>query len=107
MGADSRLPCAIASTGPKLELDWTEIGTGLRRVLRDDAPQRHEYTRVLEQMSEIAKDMVWEDEHQRFIADPPLDYDQNLGKLHISDPFFAYQLRWTVRRENGGNGMHS
>jgi hypothetical protein len=41
------------------------------------------------------------------IGDPALDYDQNLGKLHISDPFFAYQFRWTVRRENGGNGKHS
>lgn len=94
---------AIASTGPKTELDWTEIGAGLRKVLEDGAPQRHEYTRVLEQMSAIAKEMVWEEEHQRFNGDSALDYDANLGKLHISDPFFAYQLRWTVRRENGGS----
>jgi hypothetical protein len=88
---------AIASTGPKTELDWTEVGAGLRRVLADDAPKRHEYTRVLEQMSAIAKEMVWEEEHGRFAGDPALDYDSSLDKLHISDPFFAYQLRWTVR----------
>jgi hypothetical protein len=88
---------AVASTGPKTELDWTEIRAGLRRVLDDDVPQRHEYARVLEKMSEIARDMVWEEDHKRFSGDPILEYDVRLGKLHISDPFFAFQLRWKVR----------
>jgi hypothetical protein len=88
---------AIASTGPKTELDWTEIGSGLRKLLADEAPKRHEYTRVLEQMASIAKEMVWESSNQRFVGDPALDWDGRLGKLHISDPFFAYQLRWGVR----------
>lgn len=89
---------AVASTGPKIELDWTEIRTGLKQVLADEPPRRHEYTRVLEKMSEIAKGMVWEDEHQRYAGDPIIEYDAKLGKLHISDPFFAFQLRWEVRK---------
>jgi hypothetical protein len=92
---------AIASTGPKTELDWTEINTGLRKVLAGNVPKRHEYTRVLEQMSAIARDLVFDSENERFVGDPALDYNPKLGKLHISDPFFAYHLRWTVRRANG------
>lgn len=92
---------AIASTGPSTELDWTEIRTALRRVLADDPPQRQEFTRVLEKMSEIARDMVWEAEHERLSGDPVLEWDSNLGKLHISDPFFAYQLRWVIRSSDG------
>jgi len=96
---------AVASTGPKPELDWTEIATALRRVLADDAPQRQEYTRVLEKMAQIAKTLVWDDEHNRYVGDPALDYDARLGKLHISDPFFLFQMRWRVRPPNG-NGSH-
>jgi hypothetical protein len=92
---------AIAWTGPKTELSWTEIRTALREVLADEPPQRHEYTRVLEQMSEIARKTVWEEEHQRYRGDPVLDFDSELGILHVSDPFFAFQLRWAVRRTNG------
>jgi hypothetical protein len=88
---------AVASTGPKTELDWTEIRAGLRKVLADEPPRRHEYARVLEKMSEIARGMVWEEDYKRFSGDPILEYDVKLGKLHISDPFFAFQLRWKVR----------
>jgi hypothetical protein len=31
------------------------------------------------------------------LACPVVDYDAELGTLHISDPFFAYYLRWGVR----------
>lgn len=45
--------------------------------------------RVLEEMSKIARD--------RLVGEPVVDYDTELSKLYISDPYFAYYLRWAVR----------
>lgn len=90
---------AIAWTGPKAELTWTEIRAALREVLDEEPPQRHEYTRVLEQMSDIAHKMMWDEANERFIGDPVLEFDAELGTVHISDPFFAFQLRWAIRPE--------
>ncbi|MBD2328637.1 hypothetical protein [Alkalinema sp. FACHB-956] len=77
---------AIASTGPKIRLSYEDIRTGLRTVLSDEIPQAHEVTRILEKMSEIAKDEIE--------GEPVVDWDSSY--LHISDPFFAYYLRWGV-----------
>ncbi|MGN6257476.1 MAG: hypothetical protein ACTHN3_06970 [Solirubrobacterales bacterium] len=92
---------AITSTGPKTQLNWTEIRNSLRKVMLDEPPSRGEYTRVLEQMSEIARKAVWDEKNQRYVGDPVLELDSELGILHISDPFFAYQLRWGVRISDG------
>jgi hypothetical protein len=92
---------AIAETGPKTEIDWTEIRTALRKVMTDDPPRKAEYTNALEHMSKIARELVWEEGHDRFVGDPVLEFDQTLDKLHISDPFFAFQLRWAIRQSNG------
>lgn len=77
---------AIASTGPKTRLTYEDIRSGLRTVLRDDVPQAHEVTRILEKMSEIARNEIE--------GEPVVDWDGSY--LHISDPFFAYYLRWGV-----------
>jgi hypothetical protein len=37
-------------------------------------------------MSRIARDQI--------DGEPVVDYDEELSTLHISDPFFAYYLRW-------------
>ena len=92
---------AIAHTGPKTEIDWSEIRSALRRVMRDDPPRKSEYTNALEHMSRIARELVWEADNERFVGDPALEYDSDLDKLHISDPFFAFQLRWAIRQQNG------
>ena len=57
----------------------------LQEVLADDLPQRHEVTRVLVAMTKIARKMEGE---------PVVDYDEEYEILHISDPFFAFYLRW-------------
>lgn len=88
---------AIAHTGPRMVLDWTEIRAALREVLADEPPRRSEYTRVLEKMSAIALDMVWDVKYERAVADPVLEFDSSGGQLYISDPFFAYHLRWAIR----------
>lgn len=41
---------------------------------------------MLDQMTQIAKTKVE--------GEPVLDYDEDLSTLHISDPYFAFYLRW-------------
>jgi hypothetical protein len=77
---------AIAATGPRTELHYTDLRASLRDVLASDAPQRHEVTRVLEEMTKIAREKIE--------GEPVVDYDLELETLYISDPFFAYFLRW-------------
>lgn len=60
----------------------------LREILDDDLPQRHEITRVLDEMVRIAREQIE--------GEPVLDYDAEMSTLYISDPFFAYFLRWGV-----------
>jgi len=91
---------AIAETGPKTELDWHEIRRALYKVMAEEPPTQQECTRVLEKMSSIAKKLVWDETDKCFVGDPVLDFDTQLGTVHITDPFFAYQLRWRIR----GNG---
>jgi hypothetical protein len=80
---------AIAETGPLTKLTYEELRASLRDVMAEDPPQRHEVTRVLEEMSKIARDQIE--------GEPVVDYDSGYATLHISDPFFAYYLRWGVR----------
>ncbi len=77
---------AIASTGPKTRLAYEDIRAGLRTVLSDEVPQAHEVTRILEKMSEIARVEIE--------GEPVVGWDNSY--LYISDPFFAYYLRWGV-----------
>jgi hypothetical protein len=76
---------AMAYTGPRTKLTYEELRAALRDLL-DEPPQRHEVTRVLEEMSRIARDQIE--------GEPVVDYDDKLGTLYIADPFFAYFLRW-------------
>lgn len=77
---------AIAHTGPRLEIPYEDLRAALREVLIDEVPQRHEVTRVLDQMTQIAKNKVE--------GEPVLEYDDEMSRLHISDPYFAFYLRW-------------
>lgn len=63
----------------------------LRGAIRDlliaeDVPQAHEVTRVLEKMAEIAS----KDE----MSVKVLDWDKEEQILHVTDPFFAFFLKW-------------
>jgi hypothetical protein len=80
---------AIAHTGPLTELRYVDLRAALREVLADDVPSQAETTRVLQQMSAIAR--------ERLEGEPVVDYDAQLETLHISDPYFAFYLRWAVR----------
>jgi hypothetical protein len=67
-------------------LPYAELRVSLRDVLGSEPPQRHEVTRVLEEMTKIAREKI--------DGEPVVDYDVQLESLYISDPFFAYYLRW-------------
>lgn len=77
---------AIAKTGPLTEITYEQLRAGLREILESGVPQRHEVTRVLEEMAKIAREKIE--------GEPVVDFDDELGVLHISDPYFAYYLRW-------------
>jgi hypothetical protein len=77
---------AIASTGPQTKLSYEDIRTGLREVLKSETPQANEVTRILDKMSDIAKEDIE--------GEPVVDW--NDSNLYISDPFFAYYLRWGI-----------
>lgn len=55
-------------------------------LISDDIPQAHEVTRVLEKMAEIAS----KDE----MSVKVLDWDKEEQILHVTDPFFAFFLKW-------------
>lgn len=77
---------AIAHTGPLTELTYEQLRASLREVLDSEPPQRHEVTRVLEQMATIAREEI--------DGEPVVDFVLQPGTLYISDPFFAYYMRW-------------
>jgi hypothetical protein len=77
---------AIAATGPATELPFERLRASIRAVLDEDPPQRHEITRVLEEMTKIARGKI-EGE-----PEPVVNYDEGLT-LYIADPFLAYYLR--------------
>lgn len=75
---------AIEHTGPQTQLVYEDLRAAIRDILEDEPPQRHELTRVLDEMTKIAKKMDGE---------PVLEYDDEVSTLWIADPFFAFYLR--------------
>jgi len=99
-----RIPCALAGGGsadiyrvvllalshisPGLSvIDYESLRSGIRAVLSANVPQANEITRVLEKMAEIAA----KDDSSVAV----LDWDKDEQKLHITDPFFAFFLKWS------------
>lgn len=80
---------ALSRIGPGLDtIEYETVRTAIRHVLADAVPQAHEVTRVLEKMAEIAMS----DES----STPVLDWEKDEQVLHITDPFFAFFLKWGV-----------
>lgn len=79
----------LANLKPGLEtVNYESLRASIRSVLSDNFPQAQEVTRVLEKMAEIAAT----DES----STPVLDWEKDEQKLHITDPFFAFYLKWGV-----------
>lgn len=78
---------ALAKLAPGMQkVDYESLRARIRELLSGDIPQAHEVSRVLDKMSEIASS----DE----ASTPVIDWDKDDQELHITDPFFAFFLKW-------------
>jgi hypothetical protein len=79
----------LAKISPGLQtVEYEQLRGAIRDILEDQIPAAHEVTRVVEKMAEIASS----DE----ASTPVLDWEKGDRKLHITDPFFAFFLKWGV-----------
>lgn len=69
-----------------ISLEYEELRTAIREVSGAQIPQLHEVARVLKHMATIAAT----DQS----STPVIDFEEEEKKLHITDPFFAFYLRW-------------
>jgi len=80
---------ALAELRPGMEtIEYESVRAKIKDILLDNIPQAHEVTRVLEKMANIAS----LDES----STPVIDWEKDEQKLHITDPFFAFYLKWGV-----------
>lgn len=80
----------LSELQPGLEtVEYENLRSSVKAILADNIPQANEITRVLEQMSNIASS----DES----STPVLDWEKDEQQLHITDPFFAFFLKWGVK----------
>lgn len=78
---------ALESIKPGLQtLEYEQIRNATRDVIQSKTPQINEITRVLDHMSRISFD--------ENSSTPVIDWDKEDQQLHITDPFFAFYLRW-------------
>lgn len=78
---------ALAHLRPDLiTLEYEDLRSAIRDVSAKDPPQLHEVARVLKHMSDIAAT----DQS----STPVIDFDEEEKRLHVTDPFFAFYLRW-------------
>jgi hypothetical protein len=69
-----------------VSIEYEDLRAAIRNISAADIPQLHEIARVLKHMSTIAST----DES----STPVIDFEEDEKKLHITDPFFAFYLRW-------------
>ena len=67
-------------------IEYEEMRTAIREVSAQAPPQLQEVARVLKHMSDIAAT----DQS----STPVIDFDEEEKLLHVTDPFFAFYLRW-------------
>lgn len=78
---------ALAQMRPALvSIEYEDLRSAIREVSASQVPQLQEIARVLRHMSTIAAT----DQS----STPVIEYDEEERKLHITDPFFAFYLRW-------------
>lgn len=77
----------LAHLSPGLvSIEYEELRAAIREVSDGSIPQLQEIARVLKHMSTIAAT----DQS----STPVLDFEEEDKKLHVTDPFFAFYLRW-------------
>lgn len=70
-----------------ITLEYEDLRTAIREIcVPENIPNLQEVARVLKHMAEISAT----DES----STPVIDFDEDEKRLHITDPFFAFYLRW-------------
>jgi hypothetical protein len=78
---------ALAHIRPGLvSIEYEELRSAIREVSSSQIPQLQEVARVLKHMATIAAT----DQS----STPVIDFEEQEKKLHVTDPFFAFYLRW-------------
>lgn len=78
---------ALARLSPGMEkVNYEDLRASIRELLESNVPEAHEVSRVIEKMTEIAS--------SEEASTPVIDWDKSERELHVTDPFFAFFLRW-------------
>jgi hypothetical protein len=78
---------ALAQIRPGLvSIEYEALRTAIKEISASQIPQLQEVARVLKHMATIAAT----DQS----STPVIDFEDEEKKLHITDPFFAFYLRW-------------
>lgn len=79
----------IAQTGPRTKISYEDLRSALKQIM-DNPPRGAEIVRVLEKMNTIAKSIEGE---------PVIDWSRDENNLFISDPYFAFYLKWAIKKQ--------
>lgn len=80
---------ALKHLKPGIEtITYDMLRANIREVLSDDLPQHGEIARVLEKIAEIS--------YTDTSSTPVIDWQKDDDILTITDPFFAFYLRWST-----------
>ena len=78
---------ALAQIRPGLvSLEYEDLRSAIKEISASHIPQLQEVARVLKHMATIASS----DQS----STPVIDFEEEEKRLHITDPFFAFYLRW-------------
>ena len=78
---------ALARLKPGLRtIEYEELRQAIQEISATPTPGRHEVVRVLNQMATISGS----DQS----SSPVIDFNDKEGTVHITDPFFAFFLKW-------------
>lgn len=70
-----------------ISISYEEFRSCLKEII-EEVPQLHEISRVLEKIAEIS--------YNAGASSPVIDWDKEEAILTITDPFFAFYLRWCL-----------
>ena len=78
---------ALSDISPNVEtVHIQKIIDSVRNVIRTQSPNSQEISRILDSMSRISIDDS--------SSSPVIDWEKEESLLHITDPFFAFFLKW-------------
>ncbi len=79
---------ALKNIQPGIEsVSYDHLRSTIRSILEDDLPQKHEISRVLDKIAEIS--------YTDASSTPVIDWQGDDDVLTITDPFFAFFLKWS------------